>query len=215
MELASAFASYGSEVTVIEVMPALFPAEESSMVQYMQKELKKRGITIYCDTKVKAVEKIGEIYKVVYDGETSGELKADVVLMAAGRKAVYSGIDVEALGLRLTPKKELWTDEYMQTSVPHIYAIGDVAGGYRQLAHAAYAEGEAAVSHILGKADPPRDESVLPRCVYTIPAYAAVGMTEAQAKSQGHDDGDRAVLLYRKRDGTGRGCRGTGTRVNG
>lgn len=71
----------------------------------------------------------------------------------------------------------------MQTNIPHIYAIGDVAGGY-QLAHAAYAEGEAAVAHILGR-DEAVDESALPRCIYTMPAFAAVGITEQTAKERG------------------------------
>ena len=183
MELASAFSAYGSEVTVIEVMPALFPGEETSMVKYMQKELTKKGIKIYLDTKVVKVEKAGESYKVTYKKDTEEKLDADVVLMATGRKPVYRGIDIEGLGLEMTAKKEIKTDEHMQTNIPHIYAIGDVAGGY-QLAHAAYAEGEAAVAHILGR-DETVDESALPRCIYTMPAFAAVGITEQTAKERG------------------------------
>lgn len=183
MELASAFSAYGSEVTVIEVMPALFPGEEISMVKYMQKELTKKGIKIYLDTKVVRVEKAGESYKVTYKKDTEEKLDADVVLMATGRKPVYRGVDIEGLGLEMTAKKEIKTDEHMQTNIPHIYAIGDVAGGY-QLAHAAYAEGEAAVAHILGR-DETVDESALPRCIYTMPAFAAVGITEQTAKERG------------------------------
>lgn len=183
MELASAFSAYGSEVTVIEVMPALFPGEEISMVKYMQKELTKKGIKIYLDTKVVKVEKAGESYKVTYKKDTEEKLDADVVLMATGRKPVYRGVDIEGLGLEMTAKKEIKTDEHMQTNIPHIYAIGDVAGGY-QLAHAAYAEGEAAVAHILGR-DETVDESALPRCIYTMPAFAAVGITEQTAKERG------------------------------
>lgn len=183
MELASAFSAYGSEVTVIEVMQALFPGEEASMVKYMQKELTKKGIKIYLDTKVEKVEKTGESYKVTYKKDTEETLDADVVLMATGRKPVYKGIDIEGLGLEMTAKKEIKTDEHMQTNIPHIYAIGDVAGGY-QLAHAAYAEGEAAVAHILGRGEAV-DESALPRCIYTMPAFAAVGITEQTAKERG------------------------------
>ena len=183
MELASAFAAYGSEVTVIEVMPALFPGEEASVVKYMQKELSKKGINIYLDTRVVKIEKQGECYKVIYKRDEETSLEADVVLMATGRRPVYKGIDIESLGLEMTEKKEIKTDEHMQTNVPHIYAIGDVAGGY-QLAHAAYAEGDTAVAHILGK-EGAVDESALPRCIYTMPAFAAVGITEKIAKERG------------------------------
>lgn len=185
MELASAFCSYGSEVTVIEVLPSLFPAEEEKMSFYMQKELKKRGINILCGTKVKVIEKAGRSFRIFYEGEEPGEIYADTVLMATGRKANLRGIHVDALGLAVTEKNEIETDENMQTNIPHIYAIGDVAGGY-QLAHAAYAEGEAAVAHIQGKAEA-ADLDVMPRCIYTMPPYAAAGISEAQAKERGHE----------------------------
>ena len=183
MELASAFHSFGSEVTVIEVIPELFPAEDKKAVSYMQKELKKRGIRILLGTKVKVIEKAGKSFRVFYEGEEPEETYADVVLMATGRRPKYTGIDVEALGIATTAKGEIQVDEFMQTTVPHIYAIGDVAGGY-QLAHAAYAEGEAAVGRILGKNEPV-DLMTMPRCIYTMPAFAAVGTTEAKAKVKG------------------------------
>lgn len=188
MELASAFFSYGSNVTVIEVLPELFGAEERTAVVYMEKELRKKGIRILCGTKTKAVKKIEdrEEYTVVYasaDGEGKGEITADAVLMATGRKPCLNGINVDGLGLKIGDKGEILTDVYMQTNIPHVYAIGDVAGGY-QLAHAAYAEGEAAVAHILGS-EAPIDLSIVPRCIYTMPAFAAVGITEKNAKEQG------------------------------
>ncbi len=183
MELASAFHSFGSEVTVIEVLPELFPAEDRKAVNYLSKELKKRGLKILCKTAVKEIKKTLDGYLVAYEGEESGEISADVVLMATGRKARLSGIDVEALGLELTGKKEIRTDCHMQTNLPHVYAIGDVAGGF-QLAHAAYAEGEAAVRHILGGQEE-ADLAVMPRCIYTMPAFAAVGMGEEKAREEG------------------------------
>lgn len=183
MELASAYCSYGSEVTVLEAMPSLFPAEDQKMISYVEKELTKRGIRILTGRKVKVVEKAGQSRRIFFEGEKPEEIYADAVILAAGRKSTYKGIDVEKLGLALTEKKEIQVDEHMQTSIPHIYAIGDVIGGY-QLAHAAYAEGEAAVSHILGK-DGTLKLSAMPRCIYTMPAYAAVGLTEAKAKEQG------------------------------
>lgn len=183
MELASAYCSYGSEVTVLEAMPSLFMAEDKKMISYVEKELTKRGIRILTGRKVKVIEKAGLSRRIFFEGEKPEEIYADVVILAAGRKPVYKGIDVEKLGLALTKKREIQVDEHMQTSIPHVYAIGDVIGGY-QLAHAAYAEGEAAVSHILGKDEKP-EPSIMPRCIYTMPAYAAVGLTEAKAKEQG------------------------------
>lgn len=183
MELASAFCSYGSEVTVLEAIPSLFPAEDERMISYVEKELTKRGIKILTGRKVKAIEKAGTNLKVLYEGEKPEEINVDTVILAAGRKAAYKGIDVERLGLALTEKKEIKVDGYMQTSVPHIYAIGDVIGGY-QLAHAAYAEGERAVSHILGNSEE-QGISEMPRCIYTMPPYAAVGFTQTKAKEQG------------------------------
>lgn len=183
MEIASAYSSFGSDVTVIEVLPALYPAEEVSMVNYLQKELKKSGITIYTGTSVKSVTQKDGAYEVSYDGEESGTIPADVVLMATGRKACYRGIDIEGLGLKTTERGLIETDAFMQTSVPHIYCIGDAAGGY-QLAHAAYAEGEGAVAHILG-GNEPVDTDTMPRCIYTKPPFAAVGISSKQAEEQG------------------------------
>lgn len=183
MELASAFCAFGSEVTVIEVLPELFPAERTESIKYLHKELQKKGICIMCDTKVCAIEKIKEGFQIHCEGADGRIVKADVVLMATGRKPNLKGIDTEALGLALTKKHEICVDGCMQTNVPGIYAVGDVAGGY-QLAHAAYAEGETAVNHILGRGKP-ADLSAIPRCIYTIPPFAAVGVSAEKAKENG------------------------------
>lgn len=183
MELASAYCSLGSEVTVIEVLPELFPAEDRKAVAYMTRALRKRGIHMYCGTKVQKVEKAETGLRVYYEGKKSGVAEADVVLMATGRKPNLNGIDAEAAGILLTPKGEIQVDAYMETSVPHIYAIGDAVGGY-QLAHAAYAEGEAAVRNITGRSEAV-DLSVMPRCIYTMPAFAAVGISAEKAGEMG------------------------------
>lgn len=183
MELASAYCSYGSEVTVLEAMPELFPSEDKKMIAYIEKKLTDRGIRILTGRKVKVIEKAGQGRRVFFEGKKPEEIFVDAVILAAGRRADYEGIDVEKLGLMLTKKKEIQVDEHMQTSVPHIYAVGDVAGGY-QLAHAAYAEGETAVLHILGK-EGKRTLHEIPRCIYTMPAYAAAGLTQMKAKEQG------------------------------
>ncbi len=183
MELASAYCSLGSEVTVLEVLPELFPAEDRKAVAYMARALQKRGIHISCGTKVQKIEKSAAGLRVCYEGTQAGVAEADVVLMATGRKPNLSGIDTEAAGISLTPKGEIQVDAYMETSVSHIYAIGDVVGGY-QLAHAAYAEGEAAVRNIMGRREAV-DLSVMPRCIYTMPAFAAVGISAHKAEEMG------------------------------
>lgn len=186
MELASAYCAYGSEVTVLEALPELFPAEDERMISYLERELKKRGIRIRTGCKVKVIEKAGQSRRVFFEGEEPEEVYADAVILAAGRRAVCRGIDTQSLGLALTEKQEIAVDEHMQTSVPHIYAIGDVIGGY-QLAHAAYAEGETAVAHILGKRGSEQKPGVqaVPRCIYTLPPCAAAGYTQAEAEHRG------------------------------
>ena len=105
--------------------------------------------------------------------------------MAAGRKTNLTGIDAEKLGLAMTEKKCIVVDEHQRTNLPGVYAIGDVVGGY-QLAHAAYAEGEAAVADILGE-DKPYGTMPVPVCTYTIPMFASVGLTTEGAKEAGYD----------------------------
>lgn len=183
MELASAFCSFGSEVTVVEALPELFPAEDKVAAGYIQKRLKKRGIRILSGTMVEEIRKAGNELSVFCQGEVEECITADIVLMATGRNANLNGIDAAEINLLLTEKKEIKVNSHMETSLPHVYAIGDAAGGY-QLAHAAYAEAEVAVAHILGRESETNLEP-MPRCIYTQPCYAACGITEEKAKEQG------------------------------
>jgi dihydrolipoamide dehydrogenase len=184
LELASAFASYGSEVTVVERMDTLLPSEQPQLVNMLRTALTRRGIKIITGAAVEQIEKRGTTLSVVYqhEGKTETAL-ADTVLMAVGRKANVSCCNPSELGLKLDGKGFIEVDEYMRTNLDGIYAIGDAAGGY-QLAHAAYAEGHAAVSSIMG-ANKKADLEPMPRCVYTMPSFAAVGMTAAQAEEAG------------------------------
>lgn len=184
LELASAFASFGSKVIVLEVMDTLFPAEEREAVNRLQQELQNGGISIRLDARVAAIQKSGTALNVRYFQQGKEEtVTADEVLMAVGRKPRLSGINAGALGLALTDKGFIAVDEHMHTNLDHIYAVGDVAGGY-QLAHAAFAEAEVAAANICGtKAS--NEGLIIPRCVYTIPAFAAVGITSEEAKNLG------------------------------
>jgi dihydrolipoamide dehydrogenase len=119
--------------------------------------------------------------------EQQGETKSvsgDVILVATGRGAVVDGVGLDAIGVEYTPKA-IQTDETRRTSVPNIYAVGDVAG-YWQLAHTAFREGEVAAENIAGHHAVV--EGAVPRCIYTDPEIAGVGLTEAQAREQYGDD---------------------------
>ena len=186
LELACAFAAYGTEVTVVEMMPELMPREQKEAVRIVLKELKKLGIRLLTGTKMLRVEKNSPLLRAVYetDGQ-EGSTDCEQVLMAAGRRTNLSGIDAAALGLALDEKKCIVVDDHQRTSLPGVYAIGDVVGGY-QLADAAYAEGEAALADILGE-DKPMGTVPVPVCTYTIPCFASVGLTTEAAKAAGYD----------------------------
>lgn len=172
LEFASAFSAFGSDVTVIEMMDSILPREEKSAVDLLVRSLAAKGIKIKCSVKVEGVEKCGDAYTV---RTSAGNIDADCVISAAGRRANTEGLALENAGI--TPEKNgtIAVNEYLETRIPHIFAIGDVIGGY-MLAHAAYAEAEVAVSNILGNKKE-LDHRIMPRCVYTIPPLAAVGVT--------------------------------------
>lgn len=174
LEFASAFKAYGAGVTVVEMMDSILPREETRATELLVSTLVKKGIDIRCSTVVDHIEKRGDEYTVYTSGD---EITADCVISAAGRRANTDGLYPENAGLCTEKNGTLAVNEYLQTAVPHIYAIGDVIGGY-MLAHAAYAEADVAVANVLGN-QTKLDHSIMPRCVYTIPPFAAVGVSSA------------------------------------
>lgn len=186
LELACAFAAYGTDVTVVEMMPELMAREQKEAVKIVVNAMKKLGIVFKLGAKMLRVEKNGGMLKAVYEIDGKEEsTDCEQVLMAAGRKTNLAGIDAEKLGLAMTDKKCIVVDNHQRTNLPGVYAIGDVVGGY-QLAHAAYAEGEAAVADILGE-DKPSGTVPIPVCTYTIPVFASVGLTTESAKAAGFE----------------------------
>ncbi len=179
LELGSAYMSYGAEVEVVETAERLLPGELDAAAELLTRRLTDRGMKINCGTKVKSVERRGEGCAVITDGKI---IEADAVLLAVGRRPRLDGIDTEKLGLK-TERGAIVVDSHMRTNLPGVYAIGDVTGRY-MLAHAAYADADAAVSTIFGK-NVPVDLRALPRCIYTLPPFAAVGMTQKQAGERG------------------------------
>lgn len=184
IELASAMKAFGSRVIVLEMMPELFPGEERDIISLVVSHLKQTGVDVRTGAKVTGITKVGMEKQITWEQKGKTEtVAADCVLAASGRKARLTGIDTAALGLKIDNKGNLAVDKRMRTSVPKIYAAGDVAGGW-QLAHSAYYEAECAVEDMFG-AGFDADQTVMPRCVYTLPPFAAVGMTKNQIHAVG------------------------------
>ena len=181
VEFASIYAQFGSAVTVIEMLPNLIGSEDADAVAALQRAFRRRGIAVELGARATGVEERDGDLVLGYatsGGETK-ELVADIVLVATGRVANVEDIGLETAGVTAEPRR-IPVDEHMRTNVPHIYAVGDVAGNW-QLAHTAFREGEVAAENALGH-ESEIDYRSTPRCVYTDPEIASVGLSEAQAR---------------------------------
>jgi dihydrolipoamide dehydrogenase len=188
-EFASIFNRFGSEVTIVEMLPGLIPTEDADAGRELEKAFRRRGITQHLGKQCSSVEDVGS-HLVVHFGE--GEtVEADSMLVAVGRAAVVDGLGLEAAGVIAEPKR-IPTDDGRRTNVPHIYAAGDVAG-YWQLAHTGFREGEVAAENAMGH-HAVVGEPAVPRPIYTDPEIAGVGLTEAQAREL---HGDENVVVGR------------------
>ena len=189
LEFGYTFARLGCEVTVVEFMPQILPAADTETAKELQKHLKKAGMKFMLSAQVTSAEDIEGGKRVhIKAGEKEKTVDCEVVLMAVGRKAVKNGLGLEEVGVKFDERGRIVeTNEYMQTSVPNIYAIGDVTTG-PMLAHVAWSEAIVAVDHIMGQPKFKKDYSTIPACVYTHPEQASVGMTEAQAREKYGDD---------------------------
>lgn len=181
------FQKFGAKVTIVELMSHILPQNDSEVADELKKTLVKDGINILNEHKVAKVEhKNGqEVVTVVSaDGSKSQEFTADKILVAIGRRPVIEGLRLENLGIA-TERGRVVTNEFMQTNLPSVYAIGDVAGGML-LAHKAEEEGVVAAENCMGhKAKMNYD--VVPAAVYTNPEVATVGISENTAKERGID----------------------------
>ena len=183
-EFASILRRFGSEVTVIEMLPSLIPTEDADAQKELAKQFKKRGIALHLESQCKRVEE-SDAGLVVHFGEAE-TVECDLMLVATGRGPLVEGIGLEAAGVEFDRRKGISADEHRRTTVPHIYAVGDCAG-YWQLAHTAFREGEVAAENALGH-EAVVDNRGVQRPIYTDPEVAAVGLTEAQAREQYGDD---------------------------
>ena len=181
LEFASAFASFGSAVTAIDVLPGLLPGEDQEAVSALQRTLTNKGVQFALGSKVVEIgDRAGEKYVTLECQGKRETLTCDCVLVGVGRTPVNEV--AKQLGAELDARGFVKVDAHMRTSLPDVYAAGDLTGGYL-LAHSAYQEAEAAVRNCLGE-DVSVDLNNMPRCIFTLPGYAAVGLTAEQATGQ-------------------------------
>ena len=186
VELGSVYARLGSEVTVVEYMNGIIPGMDRTMGKELQKSLKKLGFKFKLNHKVTAVEKQGsEVVVKAEDMKKGGEteIKGDYCLVSIGRRPYTDGLALENAGLKTDDKGHIEVNEHLQTSVPNIFAIGDVVKG-AMLAHKAEEEGIYVAEYMNGQ-KPHIHYHLIPGVVYTWPEVAAVGFTEEQLKEQG------------------------------
>jgi dihydrolipoamide dehydrogenase len=187
VEFASIFRSFGSEITLVEYLPRLVPAEDEDVSKELARVFRKRGIDTNTGAKVEKVEKTKTGIKVTFTGSDGKQVvkEAEKVLVAVGRAPRTEGIGLEKT--KITPEKGfIKTDEWMQTAEPGIFAIGDIVAGLPQLAHVGGMAGMVVAAKIAGKYARPVKRERIPACTYTEPQIGSVGLTETQAKEKGY-----------------------------
>lgn len=182
VEFATIFASLKTKVTVIEMADRLVPLEDKEASKLLEKTLKKKGIQVLTSCKVERVENRGSLTAVICTDKNGKEIAVEStsLIVSVGRKPNLSAVgkvNLEMAG------RFIKVNEKMETSIPNVYAVGDVIGNY-QLAHVASAEGIVAANNAAGETDQ-IDYKVVPRCIYTLPEIASVGLSEAEAKEKG------------------------------
>jgi len=179
-EFASLYSGIGAQVTMVELIPRILPLEDEEIAAFMERELKKRGVTVLTNTTVEKLERQnGTVKAALKDGTT---IVAEKLLVSVGRGFNSRGIGLEKVGVRLGPRGEITVNERLETNVPGVCAIGDVVG-MAMLAHVASAQGKVAVQNILGH---PREirYDVVPAGIFTLPEIGRVGLTEQQARER-------------------------------
>lgn len=181
LEMASVFRAFGSKVTIIEFMKECLPTMDQELARRLRKSMEKQGIVFHLGCGLQQVDGDKVTYQNVKKG-TSETIEADCILVATGRQANVEGLGLENTSIEVG-RRGIEVDDNMQTTVPHIYAIGDV-NGRQMLAHAATFQGFHAINHILGKTDNIR-LNIMPAAVFTHPEIASVGLTEDKCKEMG------------------------------
>jgi dihydrolipoamide dehydrogenase len=185
LELGIYLSKMGSEVTIVELTPSLLPGQDPDMVRVVERSLKKRKVNVLLETKAKGWKETKEGAAVTVESKKGEQtIPVDAILSTVGRRPNVEGFGLEKTGAKVE-KGFIAVDDRCRTSVPHLYAIGDVAG-QPMLAHKASREGIVAAESIAGLPSA-RDWRSVPAVIFTDPEIASVGMTEQQAKDAGYD----------------------------
>ena len=186
VEFASIFHRFGTEVTVVEMLPRVVPLEDEDISKELERNFRKQKIRVEAGARAENIRKTGQgvaLKLVTKDGQEE-ELQAEKLLVAVGRKPNTEKIGLENTRVKLD-RGFIQVDSHQQTAEPGVYAIGDVVAGTPQLAHVATRQGMIAVAHMAGKAAVPINKNRIPGCTYTEPGIGSVGLTEAQARAHG------------------------------
>jgi dihydrolipoamide dehydrogenase len=182
-EIASAYVRYGTEVTLIEMLPQILPAEDKDVVRVVERTFKKQGVTILTGNPIADVEAGAKSVKAKVAEQ---EIEVDYLAIAGGRAPDTGPLNLDGAGIKTGDGGKLEIDEYQRTSNPKVYAIGDLVRG-PALAHKASEEGVVAAETIAGAETHPLEVDLIPGATFCHPQVASVGLTEAQAKEAGHD----------------------------
>jgi dihydrolipoamide dehydrogenase len=186
VEFASIFKRFGSDVTVIEMLPRVVPVEDEDISKELERNFRKQQIRVETGARAENIQKTGsgiQLSLTTKEGKQE-TLQAEKVLVAVGRKPNTENIGLENTKVTLD-RGFIQVDQWQRTAEPGVYAIGDVVAGTPQLAHVATREGMIAVAHMAGKPVVPINKNRIPGCTYTEPGIGSVGLTEAQARAQG------------------------------
>jgi dihydrolipoamide dehydrogenase len=186
-EFATIWHSYGSEVTIVEMLPSILPTEDEEAAAELSKQFKRAGITVKAGHKVEKIENTDSGVAVTVSTDKGEEvLEAEQALVAIGFRPNTEGVGLEKAGVELNDRGFITVNDHMQTSADHIYAIGDVTGKL-MLAHAASAMGLLAADAIAGKPVRPINFRSIPRATYSHPQVASFGMNEKEAQEADYD----------------------------
>ncbi len=182
VEMATVFAKLGSQVSLVEMMPHCLPAQDDEIAMVLEDVLKDDGIQVCCSARVSRIDDLKGGKAVVFsEGETEQKIEAEVVAISVGYRPNIEGLGLKECGVAVG-KGGIQVNEKMETSVPNIYAAGDVVGGM-MLAYIAIAEGTVAAENARGL-DSKLDYNAIPQCIFTLPEVASVGITEQEATAQ-------------------------------
>ena len=187
VEFGSIFRSFGTEVTIVEFLPRMVPAEDEEISKELARVFKKRGIDVNTGAKVEKIEKTETGVKVTWVGANGKtvEKEAEKVLVAVGRAPRTADVGIEKTRIEMD-RGFIKVNEAQQTAEPGVYAIGDIVAGFPQLAHVGGMSGIVAVTNIAGRKFRAVRRDRIPACTYTEPQIGSVGLTEAQAREKGY-----------------------------